>query len=351
MPALRDELSQHFVRWRNGLSLSWRERLECVSPGAKAVPLDVSLGKGERIVPVSGRHSGVFYALEGIDPLDVHVVVVGNDPYPHPDRATGRAFEQGDRTSWILDLAKPGCVTRSLLNFVCATAALCPDAAQLGLDSVKLKNRRRKLLSALRSGTVVLHPPRSMFENLTGQGVLWINRPPTISAHRRGHSWRAVKSQRKWHWRFWRPVIHDILGLLVEEARERTIVFALFGDEAKTLRHWIEAQGGRCGVPKENLRFVESGHPSVSRSFFCSGNPLARINRELSAHGCDPIDWPGPPLGQYVGSDSSRPLRQAGASASRANDPTSARASPRSGAIIDRTVGKYRATLKQLAER
>lgn len=332
MPALRDELSLHFDRWRDGLSRSWRERLKGVSPGRKAVPLDVSLGEGTRVAPVPGVRSGVFYALEGIDPADVHVVVVGNDPHPDPDRATGRAFEQGDQTDWISDLAKPARVTRSLLNLVCATAALFPDVTEPGLDSVGLKDRRQKLLSKLASGTVFLQPPGSMFENLTGQGVLWINRPPTVSARRQRDSWRAVKDQRKWHWRFWRPVVHGILGLLVEEARERTIVFALFGGEAKRLRHWIETRGRGCRVPSENLRFVESGHPSTARYFFCSGNPLARINEELSEHGCDPIDWRGPPLAPYLG------------------DPRLARASPRSGTIIDRTVGKYRATLKQLAE-
>ncbi len=344
--------------------MAWRERLDGVEPDFDAVPRDASLDQDARIVPVRRNWGGVFYALEGIDPSDVDAIVIGNDPYPDPDRATGRSFEQGDLTEWIDDLAKPGRVTPSLLNLVCAAAALLPDAKGLGLDRDRLRDRRGKLRRGLQDGPVVLLPPRSMFENLTGQGVLWINRTPTISVsdtgrRRQGSSWQAIEEQRNWHRALWRPVTRAIVSSLVEDARQRPVVFVLFGGKARNLRGWIEAQGRRLSVPSANLRFVESGHPSVPRYFFCSGNPLERVNDELAAHGCEPIDWCGPTAGRMVTNDSttrlSTTLRRtrgpAGPSTVRTVARFAAGALPRSIAIMDRTVGKYRMTLRQLAER
>lgn len=304
MPYLRDEMQRYLHQWQDNLPTTWREKLCDVEPDFGAVPQCAPLDEAAQIVPVLCNGGGVFYALEGIDPSDVRVVLIGNDPYPDPDRATGRSFEQGDLTSWIDDLAVPGRVTPSLLSLVCAAVALLPGAEGLKLDHGSLHDRREKLRQGLQSGAVVLLRPRPVFENLTGRGVLWINRTPTISVFHsgrccRGGAWQAIKEQRKWHRALWRPVTHTIISALVEEASQSPIVFALFGSKAKSLRRWIETQGTGLGVPRDNLCFVESGHPSVPRYFFRSRNPLRRINHELTVRGCDPIDWCGiPPRGK-----------------------------------------------------
>ena len=135
MPSLLYELERYLHRWQDHLSAAWREGLDGVGPDFDAIPRDASLARSDaQIVPVPRRQGGVFYALEGIDPSDVQAVVIGNDPYPDPHRATGRSFEQGNLTAWIDDLAEPGRVTPSLLSLVCAAAALLPDAEGLGLD-------------------------------------------------------------------------------------------------------------------------------------------------------------------------------------------------------------------------
>lgn len=364
MPNLRDELDRYLHQWRDGLPTAWRERLDGVEPNFDAVPRDASLDQGARIVPIRRDGGGVFYALEGIDPSDVAAVVIGNDPYPDPCRATGRSFEQGDLTGWIDDLAKPGRVTPSLLSLVCAAAALLPGAEGLRLDSGDLCDRREILRRGLQDGQVVLPPPRAMFENLTGQGVLWINRTPTISVfdtgtYCRGTSWQAVEEQRGWHKRLWHPITRRIISVLVEEARERAVVIALFGSPAKGLRRLIRARRRRLANDRQrNLCIVESGHPSVPRYFFCSGNPLRRINNELAVHGRDLIDWYGSPAGRTAANDSpclstapGRTLTQARPPTARTVDRFAVGASARSIAIMDRTAGKYRTALKRLAER
>lgn len=303
-------------------------------PCFNAIPQGATLDQGAQIVPCRRDGHGPLYALEGNDPSDVRVVVFGNDPYPDPLRATGRSFEQGDLESWIESLSEPGRVTPSLLNLISAAVALLPDAAGLNLASPNLHGRREVLRCALQNGTVALPVPRSMFEVLTGQGVLWLNRTPTISAfntgrRRRGSCWEDVEEQRKWHRALWHPVTDAILACLVDEARTRPIVFALFGGEAKKLRPCIESQRRRLDVPLEDVRLVKSGHPSLPRAFFGMGNPLGRINDELASRERESIDWCGPTA------------RCAGEAASGA--------SRRSIAIMDRALGRYRTTLKQLA--
>lgn len=363
MPRLRDELELYLDGWQERLPRAWRDALDGTTPDWDAVLVQALIAADTRILP--DRQGGVFYALEGVDPPDVSVVVIGNDPYPDPDRATGRSFEQGDLIDWNDDLDEAGRVTPSLLNLLCAAAALCPGARSLGLGRGDLRGRRGRLLRGLQNGSVILPPPRSMFEYLTGQGVLWINRTPTISAfdtdkRRGGTTWRAVEEHRKWHRALWRPVTLAIVSALVEEARERPIVFALFGSKAKNLQGQIRRERQRLDIPRENLLFVKSGHPSTPRYFFQSGNPLGRINGELAARHCEPIDWAGPPAGQTTANGLTRPstasqrsLGRSGTSTIRTIDriPAGAESARSAAAIIDRTVGKYRTTLKRLAER
>ena len=333
MPQLRSEMERYLRGWQDDLPAAWRERLQGAMLCFNVIPQSATLDRGAQIVPCRRDGHGPLYALEGDDPSDVRVVVFGNDPYPDPLRATGRSFEQGDLDSWIESLSEPGRVTPSLLNLICAAVALLPDAAGLNLASPNLHGRREVLRCALRNGTVALPVPRSMFEVLTGQGVLWLNRTPTISAlntgrRRRGSCWEDVEEQRKWHQALWRPVTDAILACLVDEARTRPIVFALFGGKAKRLRSRIKSQRRRLNVPLQDVRFVESGHPS-HHAFFSAGNPLGRINEELASCGREPIDWCGPTAGCAVEDASG--------------------ASRRSIAVMDRAVGRYRTTLKQLA--
>lgn len=343
MPNLRDELRRCWHQCQADIPAAWRLALGDAEPNFGACE-NAALDSSARIVPLRREASGPFYALDGIDPGDVAVVVVGNDPYPNPRRATGRSFEQGDLVDWAASLGQTKCVTPSLLSLACAAAGLSPSASGLGLDAAQLRCRRQKLQRELRSGFVALPRPRSMFENLTGQGVLWINRAPTISAHETSAGWRPIEQHRKWHRALWRPITWAILSAVIGQARTRPIVFALFGHLAGRLRPQIERKGQALGIPIPNLRFVRSGHPSVPHLFFGAGNPLARVNCELTSQGRDPIEWCDPFAIPRTG-DNSTPSAGCDARTSEFG------ASARSIAIMDRTVGKYRGTLRRLAER
>ncbi len=47
---------------------------------------------GKQILPIEETTSGIFYAFELIPLNKVKVLIIGQDPYPNPDRAQGLAF-------------------------------------------------------------------------------------------------------------------------------------------------------------------------------------------------------------------------------------------------------------------
>ena len=346
MRNLRDELTAYWLEAQAELPAAWRSALGGAEPNFSAVPADATLDPAARIVPLRGETTGPFCALEGIDPEDVAVVIIDNDPYPDPGRATGRSFEQGDLGDWVEALGSCR-VTPSLLSLACAAAALLPTASESGLDGTR--DRGKKLLRALQCGVATLPSPQSMFENLTGQGVLWVNCTPTISAQESGQCWKPIKPHRKWHRALWCPITDAILTTLVREARTRPVVFALFGAEAGKLPKRIERL-----VQAPNLRLVKAGHPSMPHLFLRCGNPLRRVNAELISQGRDPIDWCDPAaITPTAGAGRARSRAGSGGRAAsvRAVADQSAGASARSIAIMDRTVGKYGQTLRRLAER
>lgn len=293
MPLLRNELEQYLRQCFNDLSSPWSDYLQCVTPALDGIDSGALLDQEAQIIPCLQGGHGALFPLSNLDPADVALVIIGQEPYADPLRATGRAFEQGNLTNWSDNLEEPNRITPSLLNLISAVAALHPCAATLELDRADLHNRRQILREFL-ANHPVLRPPHTMFDNLTEQGVLWLNRTPTISSRpiaprRRGSSWECIEQHNRWHRALWAPVLCATLSRLIDEALTRPIVFALLGNESSKLLSCINARQQWREVPPNNIRLVFSGHPRRAGTFFANGNPFSRINNELQ--GQHSIDW------------------------------------------------------------
>lgn len=173
-----------------------------------------------------------FRALRLTPPEKTRVVILGQDPYPTPGRATGLAFSfpAGERPK------------HSLKNIL---AELATDIGQSRADGD---------LTAWAS-----------------QGVLLLNTVLTVplnDAH--GH--------KGWGWE---PLVSQILTKLASEGPK---AFLLWGAPAQTL----------CAkLPRAGHLFLASPHPSplsAHRGFFGS-RPFSTINHWLTAQGQTPIDW------------------------------------------------------------
>jgi uracil-DNA glycosylase len=173
-----------------------------------------------------------FRALRLTSRAATRVVILGQDPYPTPGRATGLAF------SFPRD-ARP---RHSLKNILTELAA---DIGQTKADG-----------------------------DLTpwaDQGVLLLNTALTVPLDQ-------ANGHKGWGWE---PLITQILTALAADGSK---AFLLWGAPAQAL----------CvRLPRDGHLFLHSPHPSplsAHRGFFGS-RPFSTTNRWLIAQGQPPIDW------------------------------------------------------------
>lgn len=174
----------------------------------------------------------IFRALELCPPERTRVVILGQDPYPTPGRATGLAF-----------------------GFPPGTAP---------------QHSLRNILAEVASDTGHAAPPA----DLTGwaqQGVLLLNTVLTVPVGQ-------ANGHKGWGWEV---LVAQVLQHLAATGPR---AFLLWGAPAQKLC---------ANLPREGHLFVESAHPSplaAHRGFFGS-RPFSTTNRWLAAQGDPEIDW------------------------------------------------------------
>jgi uracil-DNA glycosylase len=185
-------------------------------------------------VQVTPHLNQVMRAFE-MDPANIKVVILGQDPYPTKGDAIGLAFAMNSESK----------MPRSLVNIV---KELSDD---LGLE---VKNH-------------------ADLAKWTNQGVLLLNRTLTTRVGKAG-----AHSKLGWD-QFTREA-------LIELAKRNELVFILWGSPAIAL-------GREVAQTAKDCRLVESVHPSplsAYRGFFGS-KPFSKTSEHLVSLGLQPIDW------------------------------------------------------------
>ena len=176
----------------------------------------------------------VMRAFE-LDPANIKVVILGQDPYPTEGDAIGLAFAMNSDSK----------MPRSLVNVV---KELTED---LGVEA----------------------KTQADLSKWSSQGVLLLNRTLTTQIGKAG-------AQSKLGWEeFTREALTHL-------APRNKMVFILWGSPAISL-------GREVAQTAPNCRLVESVHPSplsAYRGFFGS-KPFSKTNEHLVALGLEPIDW------------------------------------------------------------
>lgn len=174
----------------------------------------------------------IFRALALTPRPQVRVVILGQDPYPTPGRATGLAFS-----------FPPGQKPRDSLKNILAEVA--SDTGQVKQDG-----------------------------DLTGwatQGVLLLNPVLTVPTGQ-SHGHKALG---------WQGLTTEVLAATAADGPR---AFLLWGGPAQRL----------CArLPRDGHLFLESAHPSplsAHRGFFGS-RPFGKVNQWLAARGEKEIDW------------------------------------------------------------
>jgi len=301
MAALRQRLRTELSHWFERLPLAWQPLLEGVQLDFAAVDPDAELDDNNMIWPQEQQHDApadahLFKALKDLAPHQIRIVIFGNDPYTKLHQATGRSFEQGGLEDWHRDIRFRRRISPSLQTILAAAAATSPTARgysladrRMAYDDYEAEKLRQpiwfchvELARALADNAVEPKPPQDIFGSWAEQGVLWLNRTLTYTKWDDDH--------RESHQRLWAPFTARMLKILVEQCRQRRVVFVMWGSSADDLEDDIRDHQQRLGVPEDAAAMAKAGHPQWPAGHFRAGNPLEQINTLLGETG-PPISW------------------------------------------------------------
>lgn len=195
----RDDLPANPVGIDGRIMPGWRTFFaECPDPAFARIQPNleiaegVSVWPGRRDDPLPGAPAGahICRAFESIEPNGVRVVVLGQDPYPRRDRATGRAFEDG---AW--DSNRPNRVAKSLRS-------IFQSAILNARNDLELQQQADwdGINAAIQNEQIALPPELgAYFGGLAEQGVLFLNSAWTYSG--------TPNAQKAAHLDTWKPVV------------------------------------------------------------------------------------------------------------------------------------------------
>ena len=213
-------------KWKNFLNEGSLE--ECLlSIQSK---LEKEFNEGKIIFPSS---ENIFKSLELVDPENVKVVIIGQDPYHNFNQANGLAFS------------------------VSRNQPLPPSLKNIFIE---MGNDLKKDINC-----------DGNFEEIAKQGVLFLNSILTVEAHKPG-SHKDIG---------WEKLTDLIIASLSDQ---NDIAFILWGNFAKNKEHLID---------QDHNLVITSSHPSpfsANISFFGS-KPFSKCNLYLNSVGKNSINW------------------------------------------------------------
>lgn len=266
--------------WQADLPMPWREVLDDVALGFGDMDEGLVLEPWEPIFPA--RRGKLFpgapegaHALRGFDvvaPGKIRAVILGQDPYPEPASATGRAFEIGAVRDWR-DLDRM--FSRSVRAYTQSIIG-----ARLGRpDFARSFDDWPRLLACIESGEISVEGHSEVSDRHEAQGVLLLNASLTLSRFQR----EIDPHQSHGHLRIWRPLMLRVLEQI--SAKEMPVAFIGFGDAAHDL--FREA---RLGEVTRHV-VIERPHPAFADDYLSRPNPFTAANAHFASVGAPMIDW------------------------------------------------------------
>jgi uracil-DNA glycosylase len=284
---LRAALEQRYATWKDDLSPAWRAFFAGadvdparVPPGLALVPPYDVIFPGRKGSPPAGARpdAHVARAFDGLTPAEVRVVVIGQDPYPHVEQATGRSFEQADVNGAF---AK---ITPSLRRILQAVALARTGDRRYVDGGAKAWQH---LLSARAAGTLDLPPPLPLWDRWQGAGVMFVNAATTFNKFQ-GDYQRA-------HLAFWAPVVGQLVSGLARRPGPGTVFVAWGGFAQGVLTSAKVEQAARdAGRWGTHVAIVSGPHPNATGAgppFLAGRDPLSQVNDALTQINEAAIAW------------------------------------------------------------
>lgn len=285
---LRDAMREILDGWEQDLAPAWRGLLVGAPLGFEDIASELMLEPWEpvfparkgRIFPGAPKGAHIFRAFEGISLERVRCLILGQDPYPCPAFATGRAFEAGNVALWREFEKMFSHSMRTLLQLIVVARTGDETYGRSVLEWPRL-------ITDIEAGRVTLPKPAEIADSWVAQGVLLLNSSLTLSRF-------AVEGdphQLRGHLPLWRPLVIAVVRALM--ARAQPLVIIGFGAQAaEVLRACDIAQvadgrvaghGAVACLPRE--------HPARGDALLAQPNPFQACNRLLASMNATPIAW------------------------------------------------------------
>lgn len=289
---LCDLLRKKLAGWKDALPASWRKILGDteLNFGSRAFMCQcradeiVIPGRKGEVIPGAPAQGHVFRAFDHLRPDNVRAVILGQDPYPSPTWATGRAFEQGSLTEWPQS-------RREIADSLRRIIQVLVNARTGNMKYIDGDHGWKVLLEDLHKGRLLLEPPGRLFDHLQHEGVLLLNTSLTVSV--------GVLSRPKrirGHFQLWEPLLYRVLEFLASRERVPS-VFLLWGQQASEAvkRGRICATAEHAHTWQSTFDIVRHGHPAAitheGAAFLRPPNPFLSANKALERMGGTPIAW------------------------------------------------------------
>jgi uracil-DNA glycosylase len=280
MMLLREAMAAYAINWKEELSPEWQDLLGGIEPEVTAIPGTIELCEDFPIVPSrrdlnsESQPGHTFKAFEGLSPNRVRVVVLGQDPYPSAEKATGRSFEVGGSSRWS-DPLRP-----SMAKLFRSVFGTREDLARFADPKVSWYWIRKHIASLDNR----LETPHECFERWQRcEGVLWLNSALTITRFKKN----GLHDDQKAHLAFWYPVIKRILTKLAARPGRHLVILAL-GHTAQEVIDKIENEPNFVGWGPR-VAIVRYPHPR--RPGYLRGNPFLQVNQKLNDLGERKLNW------------------------------------------------------------
>ena len=277
--ALRETLDG----WKADVDPLWRDVIrdvdlafDDVDPALQLEPWEpIFPARRGRVFPGAPGRAHMLRAFDDLPPENVRCVVLGQDPYPCPAFATGRAFEAGNVAHWReLDKMFSPSVRAVIQLIVVARTGEAHYAHSF--------SRWPATLAAIEDGAVELEAPGALADRWVASGVLLLNTSLTLSRFRREGDPHQVRG----HLPLWRPLMVRVLDHLA--GRRAPVVIIAFGDAAAET---LAAAGLSRSHASDTERVIIRPHPAAADEILAQENPFTLCNRRLQTMGAAPVDW------------------------------------------------------------
>ena len=148
---------------------------------------------------------------------DIKVVILGQDPYPERGRATGRAFEVGDLTSWNQKFRQVS--LKNIIRLIYKNYN--------GISEYSDIKKFSEIQNEIKEGKFSILPPHKIFKSWEKQGVLLLNTYLSVEAGITGS-----------HISIWQKFSEELLKFISEE--NRNISWFLWGRMAEEKKQFIK---------------------------------------------------------------------------------------------------------------